>query len=261
MRAGRTSAATAIFIALLMSGGAAAAQAAAPPPARAAARTDSLRHPVAMPVLAGGFAVGTLVAMPLDARWDRTIGAVGPQASHVLRETDRVGDSWGSPGAIVAAGALWLGARVFHDSVRARYGARALEALALSGTITGGIKGLAGRARPYADPGQPDSWVFARGIHDGRYQSFPSGHATAAFAFASAITSQLDRDRSPLRHWADPVLFALAGVTAFARTYDHAHWTSDVVAGAGVGTLSGLIVARWHDGHRGSWIDKILLGR
>lgn len=229
--------------------------------AQPAAATDTAARALPIPVLAAGFAAGTLVAMPLDARWDRTVGASGPQGSHLLREADRLGDNWGSPGAIVAAGALWLGARVLHDSVRARYGARALEALALSGTITGGIKGIAGRARPYADPGQPGSWVLARGIRDGRYQSFPSGHATAAFAFASAIVSQLDRDRAPIRHWAGPLLYGLAAVTAFARTYDHAHWTSDVVAGAGVGTLSGLIVSRWHDAHRGSWIDKILLGQ
>ncbi len=227
-----------------------------PAPAR-----DSSARPLGTPVIALGFAVGTLAASPLDGRWDRTIGGAGPQGSNLLREFDRLGDNWGSPGAIVAAGTLWLGARVLHDSVRARFGARALEALALSGVVTGGIKGLAGRARPYADPGHPDSWVFARGIRDDRYQSFPSGHATAAFAFASAITAQLNRDRSPIAHWAGPALYALAGVTAFARTYDHAHWISDVAAGAGVGTLSGLTVARWHDAHRESWIDKILLGR
>ena len=229
--------------------------------AQPAATSDSAKHAPPIPVLAAGFAAGTLAAMPIDARWDRAVGEAGPRGSHFLREADRLGDNWGSPGAIVAAGALWLGARVLHDSVRARYGARALEALALSGTITGGIKGIAGRARPYADPGEPGSWVIARGIRDGRYQSFPSGHATAAFAFASAIASQLERDRAPIRHWAVPALYGLAAVTAFARTYDHDHWASDVVAGAGVGTLSGLVVSRWHDAHRGSWIDKILLGR
>jgi membrane-associated phospholipid phosphatase len=222
---------------------------------------DSLAHPLPVPAIALWFAAGTLAATPLDGRWDRAIGGAGPQRSNLLREFDRVGDNWGSPGAIVAAGTLWLGARVLHDSVRARLGARALEALALSGIVTGGIKGLAGRARPYADPGNPDSWVFARGIRDDRYQSFPSGHATAAFAFASAIAAQLDRDRSPIARWAGPALYALAGVTAFARTSDHAHWISDVAAGAGVGTLSGLTVVRWHDAHRTSWIDRILLGR
>jgi hypothetical protein len=136
-------------------------------------------------------AAGTLAAAPADAGWQRTIRASGPQGSGALRDVGRVGDEWGSPGAIVAAGALWLGARAVHDSVRARLGARALEALMLSGTVTGTIKGLAGRA----------------------------------------------------------------------RTYDDAHWVSDVVAGAGVGTLSGLTVTRWHDAHPGSWLDRILLGR
>ena len=100
-----------------------------------------------------------------------------------------------------------------------------------------------------------------RGVRDDRYQSFPSGHATAAFAFASAITAQLDRDRSPIARWAGPVLYSLATVTAFARTFDNAHWTSDVATGAAVGTLSGLIVVRWHQAHAGSWIDRVLLGR
>ena len=225
------------------------------------ATRDSSAHPLAISTSALGFAAGALAAAPADGGWDRMVGASGPQGSRALREFDRLGDNWGSPGAIIAAGALWLGARVLHDSVRARLGARALEALALSGTITGGIKGLAGRARPDANPGHPDSWALLRGVHDARYQSFPSGHATAAFAFASAITGQLDRDHSAIAHWAGPVLYALAASTAFARTYDHAHWMSDVVAGAGVGTLSGLAVGRWHEAHRKSWLDKILLGR
>jgi membrane-associated phospholipid phosphatase len=222
-------------------------------------RDSSARRP-AVPTIALWFAAGALAASPADGGWDRTIRAAGPQRSLTLRNLDGVGDVWGSPGAIVAAGSLWLGARVLHDSTRARLGARALEALMLSGTLTGTIKGIAGRARPDADPGQAESWSLGRGIHDARYQSFPSGHATAAFAFASAITAQLSRDRSPLTRWAAPVLFGLAAVTAFARTYDGAHWVSDVVAGAGVGTVSGLTVIRWHDAHPGSWLDRLLLG-
>jgi len=222
---------------------------------------DSTAHPLAVSTIALGFAAGTLVAAPLDAPWDRAIGGAGPQGSHLLREFDRLGDNWGSPGAIVVAGALWAGARVLHDSVRARIGGRAIEALMLSGIVTGAIKGLAGRARPFADPGHPGDWALLRGVHDDRYQSFPSGHATAAFAFASAVTAQLNRDRSPAARWAGPVLYSFAGVTAFARTYDHAHWLSDVVAGAAVGTLSGLVVARWHDAHQRSWIDRVLVGQ
>ena len=230
---------------------------------RAATRAPRLRPGPSF--LAGGRASGSrralIAASAIDGGWERTLQGSGSQSSAALQSAARLGDNWGSPGAIVTAGAIWLDGRLFHDSTRARLGGRALEALALSGTITGGIKGLAGRARPYADPDGPASWGFARGIHDARYQSFPSGHATAAFAFASAITAQLDRDRSPLARWAGPVLYSLAAVTAFARTYNDKHWTSDVVAGAAVGTLSGLAVVRWHEAHAGSWIDRVLLGR
>lgn len=233
----------------------------APLHAQSSAPRDSSARAGSLVPLGLGFTAGALAASRLDVRWNRSVGGAGAQASSVLRVFDREGDNWGSPGAIIAAGALWIGARVVHDSVRARLGARALEALALSGVVTGGIKGFAGRARPYADPNNAGDWVMWRGVRDGRYQSFPSGHTTAAFAFASAISSQLSRDHSPAARWAGPVLYTLAGVTAFARTYDHAHWLSDVVAGAAVGTLSGLTVSRWHDAHRGSWIDRILLGR
>ncbi|MGH7654136.1 MAG: phosphatase PAP2 family protein [Gemmatimonadaceae bacterium] len=221
--------------------------------------TTPARHSV--PTIALSFAVGASIAAAFDGGWQRTISGPGPQSSTPLRDAARLGNTWGSPGAIVAAGALWLGARVLHDSTRAKLGGRALEALALSGIITGGVKGIAGRARPYADPGHPEDWALARGIRNGSYQSFPSGHATAAFAVASAITAELQRDRSPIARWAGPALYTLAAVTAFGRTYYNKHWLSDVVAGAGVGTVSGLIVVRWHADHPRSWIDGLLLGR
>lgn len=229
--------------------------------AQPSASRDSVPVRRSLPNVGLWFAAGAVAASSIDGAWERTIQGSGPQGSAPLRNAARMGNTWGSPGAIVTAGALWLDGRLFRDSTRARLGGRALEALALSGTITGGIKGLAGRARPFANPSGPASWAFARGVHDARYQSFPSGHATAAFAFASAITAQLKRDRSPLARWAGPVLYSLAAVTAFARTYNNEHWVSDVVAGAGVGTLSGLAVVRWHQAHAGSWIDKVLLGR
>lgn len=229
--------------------------------AQAPATTDTTPARHSLPAVGLWFATAAVAASAFDGGWERTIQGNVPQSSAALRSAARLGDTWGSPGAIVAAGAIWLDGRLFHDSTRARLGGRALEALALSGTITGGIKGLAGRARPFADPSGPASWAFARGIHDERYQSFPSAHATAAFAFASSITAQLDRDRSPLARWAGPVLYSLAAVTAFARTYNDEHWASDVVAGAAVGTLSGLAVVRWHDAHPKTWIDHVLLGR
>jgi membrane-associated phospholipid phosphatase len=229
-------------------------------PGQQLATRDSIARPFALSTVALAFSAGTLVAATQDAAWERSIGAAGPQGSPGLRNLTSFGEHWGSQGTFIVSGALWLGGRALHDPVRARWGARALEAIALSGGAAGVIKELTGRTGPYADPGHPDSWAFGRGFRDGKYQSFPSGPVTFAFAFASAITEQLKQESPSTARWAGPALYGVATVTAFARTYDHAHWLSDVVAGAGLGTLSGLAVSRWHRAHAGSWIDRVLLG-
>jgi undecaprenyl-diphosphatase len=62
--------------------------------------------------------------------------------------------------------------------------------------------------------------------------SFPSGHTTTAFALTTvAIT-----------HWPGiaPALFVCAGCIAVSRVVLGFHYLSDVIAGAGLGMLSGL---------------------
>jgi membrane-associated phospholipid phosphatase len=39
------------------------------------------------------------------------------------------------------------------------------------------------------------------------------------------------------------------------------HWASDVILGAGIGTVSGLVVARFHADRPMHWIDRRLLPR
>jgi hypothetical protein len=38
--------------------------------------------------------------------------------------------------------------------------------------------------------------------------------------------------------------------------YNNAHWASDIVLAAGVGTLAGVDVVRWQHTHPGNWIDR-----
>jgi membrane-associated phospholipid phosphatase len=63
--------------------------------------------------------------------------------------------------------------------------------------------------------------------------SFPSGHATASFACAVAMT-RIDVRAAPL--------FALASLIALGRPYLGMHYPSDVLGGALLGTALGLIV-------------------
>ena len=85
------------------------------------------------------------------------------------------------------------------------------------------IAHLVDRARPYlAHPGHAHL-LIARS-HD---PSFPSDHATGAFALAFAIWLY---DRA-----FGGILLAIAAILSFARVYVGTHYPSDVVAGALIG--------------------------
>lgn len=57
--------------------------------------------------------------------------------------------------------------------------------------------------------------------------SFPSGHATVAFACATVLALAVPRLRWPL--------YALAALIAFSRVYVGVHYPGDTVAGAVLG--------------------------
>jgi membrane-associated phospholipid phosphatase len=101
------------------------------------------------------------------------------------------------------------------------------SASVISSLTTSIIKGIAGRARPNTGLG-PHHWNPFGGD-----QSFPSGHATGAFAFASAIAGHYD---SP---WVATTAYTIASLVGVARIEQDAHWASDVVAGALIGGLIG----------------------
>jgi len=88
------------------------------------------------------------------------------------------------------------------------------------------LKQLIERERPYVTVG-PD--INVRGpAFDGL--SFPSGHATTAFAFGILVAAFLPRRWRPI-----PLIWA--AIVAIARLYFGEHNVLDVVAGAGVGTI------------------------
>ncbi len=68
----------------------------------------------------------------------------------------------------------------------------------------------------------------------GRYNSFPSGHATVSFALASVIAR-----RFPAWKW---LAYYLASLIALSRVYLGSHNPSDVFAGAIVGLVAGYLV-------------------
>ena len=156
----------------------------------------------------------------------------------------------GGPGSLIIDAALWGGGRIAKNKDLATDGETALEAAAISGAVTFLIKGVVGRARPLVDSTRADNFRLGRGFTDGfNYQSFPSGHTTAAFALATAITSRLGERKNASVGWAAPVLFSVATLTDIARVYTHDHWATDCLVGAAIGTVGGLVAARWHERH------------
>jgi membrane-associated phospholipid phosphatase len=94
-----------------------------------------------------------------------------------------------------------------------------------------------------ADPGGPGFFHWPC-LVDSRYHSFPSGHATTAFAVAAALARAAPGRR---RVW-----LAVAGGIGASRVLLNAHFLSDVVGGAVVG---------WWGGHLGQRLADRFLPR
>ena len=119
-----------------------------------------------------------------------------------------------------------------------KVGINTVYGLILSGVITQFIKHLIGRPRPSFVPetGIILGPTFARG-----FDSFPSGHATSAFAFASILSEYFPFMRI--------ILYAYAMLVSFSRIYIRAHYLSDVIAGIAIGLSIGwfIVPSRWDD--------------
>jgi membrane-associated phospholipid phosphatase len=212
--------------------------------------------------LAAGFAGLTVAMFPADRSLAQHLQDSSTQASHFLKHASKGIQYMADPGSVVIGASMYAIGRIGHWRDVADLGLHGTEAVALSGVITGVIKDAAGRARPYVsgDTSAHD-FRFARGLHNGGgYQSFPSGHTSAAFAAASVVTSESQRWWPHLTWLVAPVMYGGATLVGLSRMYNNAHWASDVVVGAGIGTFSGIKVVRYNHGHTNNRIDRALLG-
>jgi undecaprenyl-diphosphatase len=182
------------------------------------------------------------------------------QQNELLHAVGRAFNWWGGPGVIYFAAVLWLGARVFRRARISIVGLRGAEAIAIASSISGIVKGFAGRARPFVTPGEPWHWNFLHGWTDARYFSMPSGHTTASIAFAAAVSVASARWPKPARTILILTAFTAAFLVAFARIYTNQHWFSDVIAGAVLGSTTGMLVGRWHQRHPHTAFDRVLAG-
>lgn len=134
---------------------------------------------------------------------------------------------FGGGRALQISAVMFAGGAIFHDQRLEGAGRDALiSELWAAGLVTPLIKRAVGRARPFVGEGSHS--FRPEQAHADEYQSFPSGHATNAFAAATAIAAHY-RGAVPI------IAYTLATGVAFSRVNDHVHWPSDVLAGALIG--------------------------
>jgi undecaprenyl-diphosphatase len=103
------------------------------------------------------------------------------------------------------------------------------------------IKWTVGRGRPFVG-GEGDVFHFSHFAGTAAYASFPSGHATTAFALAFAVAALWPQTRV----W----MLVYALVICATRLVLLAHHPSDVVAGALVGVIGAMLVRYWFAARR-----------
>ena len=196
----------------------------------------------------------------LDAAVQHAARDASVQQQAAVTVTARGLNWWGGPGVIWFGAVLWLGARAAGRRAVSRAALRGIEALVIASAVSAGIKGFAGRARPFVVPGEPWHWEFNHGWSDARFFSMPSGHTTATAAFTLAFVFATRGWPAAVR-WSlgVPLLMAAVLVPA-ARVVSDQHWFSDVLAGLLIGTVTAVVIARVHRDRTPSRYDHVLLG-
>jgi undecaprenyl-diphosphatase len=121
--------------------------------------------------------------------------------------------------------------RDLRDRIVPLTGVAIAAAFATGDAASGAIKEAVDRPRPPVD----DPQNLTAAVDLPASSSFPSGHATTAFAAAAAAAVLIPRLRWPA--------LALAAVVALSRVYLGVHFVLDVMAGALLGTLIGISIA------------------
>jgi membrane-associated phospholipid phosphatase len=93
------------------------------------------------------------------------------------------------------------------------------------------LKALTDRARPFLDLAETRVIGWRE-----RGRSFPSGHTAQAFFLATLLSRQLQ-----LGIWGTLALYAVAMLVGFTRMYVGAHYPRDVIGGAVLGSVWGIL--------------------
>ena len=209
--------------------------------------------------IAGGFTLATIVLAPADRHLTHQLQVPARQSNRLLHTGADVFRILGNPGGMIAGAGLYLLGTADGQRRTQDLGLHTMEAIVLGGGVSTVVKIVTGRARPRISGGDASRFQLLRGLKNDDYRSFPSGHTTTAFAFAATVASETQRWWPNSRWIIGPILYGGATLTGVSRIYNNAHWASDVMAGAAVGTIIGLKVVRYQHSHPDNRLDRKLL--
>ena len=159
------------------------------------------------------------------------------QQTQALDDMTKVIEPFGAEYSWAVIGAYGIFGFAFHDpDAKNVFFDSVMASILASGIVTPTLKFVVGRERPSESTSDTVFHPFS-----GSDNAFPSGHATQAFAVASVISAHSDQV------WVSVTAYTIAGLVGFARIYHNAHWTSDVTAGALIGTFVGRGVVAIND--------------
>jgi membrane-associated phospholipid phosphatase len=162
---------------------------------------------------------GTVALIATDRR---TAGEVSDNGSlpSVSRNVSRLGSGYATGGV---AAAFYLIGRARNDPRAKETGLLAAEALIDGGIVGQGLKLMTQRPRPRNDGGR--GRFFTGG------NSFPSGHAIAAWSLATVIACEYGERRPLVRFGA----YGLATAVSLSRYTGRNHFLSDALIGSAIG--------------------------
>src|SRR5512143_1260157 len=164
---------------------------------------------------------------------------------HRTTTTDNIGDdaTLVGHGALTAPiiGGMYLYGYLADDGKMRKTSLLSVESFVLTGVFVQVLKHATGRHRPYTgDP--PHTWDGPTIHNSGSNMSFPSGHASSAFAVASVIAMEYGNIIVPT------LAYGVATTTPLNRVTHNAHWSSDIFVGSAIGYFTGKAVVASHRG-------------
>ena len=211
-------------------------------------------------VWGGAFLAASLLLFQVDERVDEWVRRDAIQENDFIGRMSRNFNLATDDRVMLAGGILYLTGRLTKKRHLADIAFHATEAEFVSSTLLTLVRGTVGRTRPYVTPDDPVNFDAFQGFKQFEYRSFPSIHASANFAVAAVVSSEMKRRWPDRMRWVPPVLYTVAALPTASRLYLRRHWMSDLVLGSFVGIMTGRKIEQYHHTHPGNKIDKIFLG-